>query len=295
MISNPALTIYNESIKQYINVDFEIQTLDGSCSFSEGPVWNPQGFYLFSDIPKNCICKISEENNKEIFIERSGCTLDDTTFLSPQIGSNGLTYNNEGDLLICQHGNGAIAKWDGNTVIPIISEFKNKRFNSPNDIVVHENESVFFSDPPYGLLDQQLMPGRFQSLAGIYCFKDEQVILICDKFQYPNGVCLSPDHKILYCCSNKPSEKFVLMYDAATLELKGALCEENGDGIKCDKKGNLFLCTRDGLLILDEKGNPLGLIKLKTIPANCGWGGVSGNDLLLTARENIFLIKDLQR
>ena len=295
MISNPALTIYDESIQQYINVDFEIQTIDDSCSFSEGPVWNPEGFYLFSDIPENIIYKISEGNNKEIFIERSGCTLDDISFLSQQIGSNGLTFNNEGALLICQHGNGAVAKWNGNSIDPFINEYNNKRFNSPNDIVIHKNGTVFFSDPPYGLIDQKLMPENFQSIAGIYSFNDEEIFLICDKFQYPNGVCLSPDHKILYCCSNKPTEKFVLMYDAETFELNGQLCEENGDGIKCDKRGNLYLCTRDGLLIIDEKGKRLGMIQLKTIPANCGWGGENGNDLLITARENIFLIKDLQR
>jgi gluconolactonase len=295
MSINPALHIYDERIKEILQTNFEIEVLDNTCSFSEGPVWNKEGFYLFSDIPQNVICKIIPGEAKQIFIEQSGCTHNDTTILAEQLGSNGLTYDNEGQLLICQHGNGAVAKWDGESVKPFISKHNNRRFNSPNDIVVHHDGTIFFSDPPYGLKDQKLVPEKFQLLAGIYCWRNQKLILVCDQYQYPNGVCLSPDHTILYCCSNKPSEKFILAYNAKTLELIGKLCKENSDGIKCDAKGNLFLCAREGMVILDGKGKRLGVISLKTILANCCWGGEEGKDLFITARENIYLIRNLQR
>ena len=291
---NPALTIFDERIKDVIHTDFETKVLADDCSFSEGPLWNRDGYYLFSDIPRNEICKISPGHQKQTLITNSGCTLKDRNDLSEQIGSNGLAYDANGGLYICQHGNGAIAKWDGD-MQPLLTEFNGKRFNSPNDLVIHPNGSIFFSDPPYGLKEQKLALGKAQPVGGIYCVRNGTAILFCTRFQYPNGVCLSPDEKIVYCCSNKSFERFVLAYNAATLELKGTVCNENGDGIKCDRKGNLYLCTKEGILIVDERGKRLGLISFPTIPANCCWGGADGNDLFVTARENIFLIKDLQK
>ncbi len=112
MSINPALHIYDERIKEILQTNFEIEVIDNNCSFSEGPVWNKEGFYLFSDIPQNVICKIIPGEAKQIFIEQSGCTHNDTTILAEQLGYNGLTYNNEGQILICKQGNDAVAKWD---------------------------------------------------------------------------------------------------------------------------------------------------------------------------------------
>ena len=198
-------------------------------------------------------------------------------------------------LFICQHGNGAVATWDGNEVKPFCTHYNNKPFNSPNDIVVTAGTSVFFSDPPYGLKEQKLQPQLAQSMAGFYCWRNEEMKLITGKYQFPNGVCLSPDEKSLYTCSNKPFEKFVLEFDTATLAFKRKVADENSDGIKCDKRGNLWLCTKEGIVIINAKGERLAKIELETIPANACWGGVALNDFFITARNNIFLIKDLQK
>jgi gluconolactonase len=167
-------------------------------------------------------------------------------------------------------------------------------FNSPNDIVVHQDGTLFFSDPPYGLKEQKLQPQNFQSLAAIYCWRGGKLTLVTDRYQYPNGVCLSPDEKSLYTCSNKLFENFILEFDAATLEFKREVAKENSDGIKCDGKGNLYLCTKEGIIIINTKGERLAKINLETIPANACWGGAQLNDLFITARNNIFLIKNLQ-
>jgi gluconolactonase len=111
--------------------------------------------------------------------------------------------------------------------------------------------------------------------------------------QYPNGVCLSPDQNVLYCCSSKPFEKVVLAFDAQSLKFLKVVTKENSDGIKCDPYGNLYLCSKEGILIFDAEGNQLGKIELTTIPANACWGGLEGRDLLITARQNIFLIRQL--
>jgi gluconolactonase len=154
---------------------------------------------------------------------------------------------------------------------------------------------MFFSDPPYGLKDQRLIPGKYQPVAGIYYRKDGVIKLLCDQYQYPNGVCLSPDKKTLFTCSNKEFERFVLMFDAETFQPKGIFCNENGDGIKCDKHGNVYLCTREGILILDDYGKRSALLELPTIAANICWGGKDQKDMFITARQNIFLIRNFMK
>lgn len=292
---HPAITVFDDSVHQFINTDFEIKMLDNSIHFSEGPVWNGEGFYLFSDIPQNVIYKIAGGKNKEVYLTESGCSSDNNRALAEQIGSNGLAYDSSGNLLICQHGNGAIALYNGTFLKPHITGFNGKPFNSPNDIVVHPDGSVFFSDPPYGLKDQKPDTEKYQPAAGIYCYRNGDLKMITDRYQYPNGVCLSPDKRSLFTCSNKPFEALVLEWDVDTLELKRQVAAENGDGIKCDRSGNLYLCNKEGLLILNSDGKRLAMIALETIPANCCWGGHEGNDLLITARQNIFLISNLQK
>jgi len=256
-------------------------------------VWNNEGYYLFSDIPRNCIVQVKENGEKKDIISNSGFTNNRSIELSEQRGSNGLAYDKNGLLFICQHGNGAIATWNGNELKPFCTHYNSKPFNSPNDIVVAKDGSVFFSDPPYGLKDQKMQPEKAQPIAGFYCWRNDEIKLITDQYLYPNGVCLSPDEKSLYTCSNKPFEKFVLEFDAATLAYKRKLADENSDGLKCDKWGNLWLCTKEGIVIINTEGERLAKIELETIPANACWGGDAQKHLLVTARNNIFLIKDL--
>lgn len=294
-MQHPALTIFDDQLMEFINADFEIKLLDNQCNFSEGPVWNNNGFYLFSDIPENIIYKISESGGKEIYLEESGCNFSDRSLLSEQPGSNGLAYNEDGNLLICQHGNGAVSKYNSSKIETLISSYNDKRFNSPNDIIITKNGAIFFSDPPYGLKDQQLNEEFAQPLAAIYCYRNGDLKILSEQYKFPNGVCLSPDESSLYCCSTKEDEKYVLEYDTESLELKGVVARENSDGIKCDRYNNFYLSTGEGLLILDKNGKRLGLISFDTIPSNHCWGGASGNDLLITGRENIYIIKDLQK
>jgi gluconolactonase len=289
------LTIYQDEIKNYINIDFEIESLDNSCLFSEGPVWNKEGHYLFSDIPNNVINKIIPGTAKQVYLNNSGCSNEAEAELPGMMGSNGLAYDAENNLFVCQHGDHAIAKLYKSSLIPIITSYQNKKLNSPNDIIIDKEGSVFFSDPPYGLKDQKINTEKYQPLAGFYCFRNEELKLFSDKYQYPNGICISPDGKFLYTCSNKPFEAFVLEFYTRDLSQKRVVCQETSDGIKCDAYGNLYLCNKEGIIIADTKGKRMGLIKLPTIPANCCWGGSGLKDLFVCARENIFLIRGLQK
>jgi gluconolactonase len=290
-----SLTVYKEEIFNFINKDFRIEVLSDDCRFTEGPVWNQNDqYYLFSDITANCIYKISENETKQLYISNSGTNnMMDPDLKSDQSGSNGLAYDNHGNLLICRHGSHDVALYDGDKIISLIDSCRGKPFNSPNDIVIHKDGTIYFSDPPYGLKNGKLFPGKYQGRAGVYAFRHNQLTLISDKYQYPNGVCLSLDQALLYVGSNKPNEKFISIYDTGSFEFKGIFAEENSDGIKMDKHGNLILCSNEGIIFLNKQGERMALIRLAAIPANACWGGKDMNDLIVTARENVYLIKGL--
>ena len=293
---NAALKIYDDHLHYFIDANFEITTLADDCLFTEGPVWNKQGFYLFSDITANTVYQIIPGKTKQVFISNSGTNRENDGDLKPdQIGSNALAYTKDGELLVCRHGSHEIAQWDGGKLQPFISSYQNKPFNSPNDLVVDAKGRIFFSDPPYGLKNGQLNPGKFQPIAGVYCYDEEKIKLICDKYQYPNGVCITPDGKQLYICSNKPFENFISVYDVDTLDFIRILARENSDGIKCDPHGNVYLCNKDGIIVLNEEGKRLAIIEFPTVPANICWGGKELKDLFITAREKVFLIRNLLR
>lgn len=289
------LIIYHPELTNYIHTDFELSLLDDTCMFSEGPVWNKEGYYLFSDIPNNHVNRIVPGQAKAVYLQNSGCSNAAEAELARMMGSNGLAYDAEGNLLICQHGDHAIAKYNGSLLAPFITSFQNKKLNSPNDIVLDKDGAVFFSDPPYGLKEQKINPGKYQPVAGFYCWRNGELELFCDKYEYPNGICISPDGEFLYTCSNKPFEAFVLEFYVKDLTQKRVVCQENSDGIKCDAYGNLYLCNREGIIIINTKGKRTGLIQLPTVPANCCWGGEGLKDLFICARENIFLIRNLQK
>jgi gluconolactonase len=289
------IATYNPVISDYINTDATLLTLANDCEFTEGPVWNADGYYLFSDTTANVIYKISEGRKKEVFLSNAGTNnINDEDLKPGQAGSNALAYDANGELIVCQHGSHAIAKFDGHNLQPFISHYAGKPFNSPNDMILRSNGSLYFSDPPYGLKDAQINPEKYQPLAGVYCWKEGALQLICDKYQYPNGVCLSPDESFLYICSNKPFEKRISIYDTQMNSFVKVFAEETSDGIECDTYGNVYLCNKEGVIILDTEGSRLAMIELPTIPANICWGGAAGNDLFVTARENIFLLKNLR-
>lgn len=289
------LTIFQSSLSDFIRKDFELELLDDTCLFSEGPVWNQSGYYLFSDISSNIINKIIPGEVKEVYITHSGCEDEASAELPRMMGSNGLAYHTDGKLLVCRHGNHDVACYDGHRLLPYITTYNGKPLNSPNDIVVHQNGQVFFSDPPYGLKNQKINSEKYQPLAGFYCWREGKLELMWNKMLYPNGVCLSTNQESLYACSNKPFEANILEFDVGTLAFKRVVGEYNSDGIKCDQRGNLYLCNKDGIIIINGNGEKLGLIQLPTIPSNICWGGKEGRDLFITARQNIFLIRDLQK
>ena len=168
----------------------EPERLATGFQFTEGPVWMADGYLLFSDIPANIMYKWTPESGAEVWREPSG-------------NSNGLTRNSDDLLLACEHGNRRVSRTNpAGTVETIAGAYQGKRLNSPNDVVVKSDGSVYFTDPPYGLTTLGPDEGQELDFHGVYRLSpDGQTLtLLADDYDCPNGLCFSPDESIL--CGN---------------------------------------------------------------------------------------------
>jgi gluconolactonase len=293
--TSPTITIYDAAGTTGNNFEtVRIEKVATGFGFSEGPVWHPDNYLLFSDIPGNRIWQLSPSGEKKVYLENSGFTGKDTSALSDQVGSNGLAIDKEQNLLICQHGNHALSilhKQNGQSVLT--GKFEGKPFNSPNDLVVKSDGTIFFSDPPYGLRDRLLNPGLFQSHAGVYLYKNGITTLLTEDFRYPNGLCFSPDERYLYVSSNHPDEPYLWRYELSSgneVLHQTVLIQQNADGIKSDEQGNIYMCTDEGILVVSPEGKKLALIHIPETPANIAWAGSEFRELFCTARSSIYHI-----
>ena len=263
-------------------LDSPIEELATGFAFTEGPLWHPDGFWIFSDIPNNRINKVTPQGDVEVFREPSG-------------NSNGLTFDRQGRLLACEHGNRRVSRTSADgTVETLVDRFAGKRLNSPNDVVVHSCGAVYFTDPPYGIKPNQ----QEQAHNGVYRVDGEgQMLLLADDFERPNGLAFSPDESILYI--DDSHHQHIRAFDVAD---DGSL--HNGrlfadlsdpgdgvpDGMKIDRDGRVFATNARGLWVFDGDGSPLGVIETPQVPANCAWGE-DGRTLLMTARTSVYTVR----
>lgn len=282
------ITLFDHAATRFENVSSSC--LGNHFQFTEGPVWHPNGYLLFSDTPTNRIYRLSN-NQVTVFIDKAGFTGSDDSLLSDQVGPNGLAFDTNGALLVCQHGDHRIAKWEDGLFTPIVASFENRPFNSPNDLRLHSSGSLFFSDPPYGLKDQVLNKNDFQSRAAVHRVRDGIIDVITTELNYPNGLVFSPSNDLLYVSSNHPDEprllRFVVDKDGNVGE-KHEFMTQNADGLETDQRGNLYMATDDGVLIADPQGHKLALIPLDETPTNMCWEDGKYNVLYVTARSAVY-------
>ncbi len=198
-----------------------LENLADGWDWAEGPLWIKEGGYLLSsDIPKNSIIKWKEGEGKSVFLHPSGC-LHDCDVLK-ESGSNGLTLDHEGRIILCQHGERRLARLekDGKTITVLADHYDGKRFNSPNDVVVKSNGDVYFTDPPYGLVrrDHKVgepeYPGMEMDYCGVYRYsKDGKLTLLTKEMTKPNGIAFSPDEKTLYVSNSDPEQAIWMAWE----------------------------------------------------------------------------------
>lgn len=295
-------------LDQLIAPEATIEAVAEGFRWSEGPVWLPeQEFLIFSDVPRNTAYSWSEQKGLEIFLSPSGYT--GSKERRGGSGSNGLALDNQGKLLLCQHGDRRLARLDSplgepqSNFVTLADKTAGKRFHSPNDLVVHSSGAVFFTDPPYGLPGGWNDPNRELDVQGVYRLdSDGTVHLLIRDLKRPNGITLSPDEKTLYVAQSDRSELNIMAYD-----LDDQLQPVNGrvffdalplyrdrkgscDGMKVDQHGNLLATGPGGVLVITPEGKHLGTIMPGKPVANCGFGD-DGRTLYLTAERYLCRIR----
>ena len=303
-----AVTIIRKDARfdKLVPADAKVEKLADGYTWVEGPVWNKKESYLlFSNIPKNEIIKWQEGKGASQFLSPSGYSGKEP-FTGKEPGTNGLTYDAEGHLVMCQHGDRRIARLeaDGKTIKGLADKFEGKRLNSPNDLVYHSNGDLYFTDPIYGLPKNWDDPGRELDFCGVYRLgKDGKLTLLTKEITRPNGIAFSPDEKKLYVACSDPEKAIWMVYD---VKADGTLA--NGkvffdatpwakekkpglpDGMKVDKDGNLFATGPGGLHVFAPDGTLLGTFDTGVPTANCNWGD-DGSTLYITANTALLRVK----
>jgi gluconolactonase len=289
------------AMDEIVPASSQIEKLAGGFTFTEGPIWMKEGHLLFSDIPPNVIRKWTPDGQVTVFLEESGYEGTDAP-AGAFIGSNGLTLDSEGRLIICEHGNGRVTRLekDGSRTV-LAAKFEGKRLNSPNDAVFKSDGWLYFTDPPYGFVKQDEDPKKELRFNGIYRVKDQKLELLHKDMTRPNGLAFSPDEKYLYVANSDPARKVWMRFEVTAkgqlanpqvlYDVTSSTAEGLPDGMKVDVKGNLYCTGPGGVWIFSPDGKHLGTIQPPEVPANCAWGDADGKTLYMTARTGLYRIK----
>ncbi len=298
----------NEELNKVIDPKVKIEKLADGFQFTEGPVWHPDGYLLFSDPNTNVIYKYDPKiGNVSIYMTKSGYSgFDIGDYHQP--GSNGLAIDTEGRLIACQHGNRRLVRHELKGPVTVLSAgYDNKKLNSPNDVVLKSNGDAYFTDPPYGLPKAFNDKGKETPFSGVYRVnKQGKTDLLTTDLGGPNGIAFSPDEKYLYVSNwdirDIHNTKTLWRYEVKPdgmltngkifFDMNQTDDDEALDGLKVDNKGYIFASAPGGVWIISPEGKYLGKIVGPERPANMAWGD-DGKTLYLTAHTGLYKISTL--
>ncbi|MFZ1749686.1 MAG: SMP-30/gluconolactonase/LRE family protein [Saprospiraceae bacterium] len=283
------IMMLDDELLTIIDTSTDIEILAEGFVWSEGPLWlESEAKVIFSDVPQNTIYSWDEKQGKQVYLHPAGFTGNSET--GKEEGSNGLMLDTEGHLLICQHGNRAIAKMMSALATPqdsftfLATHFDNKKLNSPNDLCVAKDGTIFFTDPPYGLPDQDSDIRKELSFNGVYQLsKEGNVTLIDSTMSRPNGIALSSDEKYMYVANSDKDQAIWVKYALdgqkkvvakTTFADKTLLVPDHKglpDGMKINAQGYLFFTGPGGVLIFHRDGRHLGTIHTGQATSNCAF------------------------
>ena len=236
-----------------------------------------------------------------MFRSKSGYSgIDIGRFTQP--GSNGLTFDPQGRLTICQHGNRRVIRVEPHGNITVLADrYEGRRLNSPNDLVYRSDGTLFFTDPPFGLPGVFDDPDKELPFSGVFAARDGEVTLVTDELEGPNGLAFSPDERYLYVGNWDPERKVVMRYELAPDEqvvdatVLFDMTDDEGedaiDGLKVDQAGNVYACGPGGVWVISPHGDHLGTLRLPEAPHNLAWGDEDGRTLYVTALTSVYRIR----
>jgi gluconolactonase len=283
-----AMPTNNEKEKNFLQAILgereALEKLAGDFQFIEGPVWHPDGFLLFSDIPANIIYKFASNKQVEVFRRPSG-------------KANGNTLDKESRLITAEHENRRVSRTEKDgKVITLADRYEGKKLNSPNDLVVKSDGSIYFTDPPYGITKEQEELGFY----GVYRLApDGKLTLLVKDLVLPNGIAFSPDEQKLYV--NNSEAGYIAVFDVkpdGTVTNQRVFAElkdpgKNGvpDGLKVDVEGNVYSTGPGGVWIFSPDGKLLGKISVPETATNLAWGDKDYKTLYITASKSLYRIR----
>jgi gluconolactonase len=285
-----SVEIRDPAFRDAVGPAVEFERIVSGCLFTEGPLWHArEGYLLFSDMPGDHL---------RTWSPREGVT----TFRKPCNQSNGLAWDREGRLLACEHSSSSLTRTEKDGRITVLaSHYQGKELNSPNDLVVRSDGSIYFSDPTYGRAEYYGRP-REPELAfrGVYRVEPEsrRITLLADDFGQPNGLCFSADERLLFV--NDTDRQHIRVFDVAAdggLSNSRVWAETVGegagapDGMKIDSAGNLYCCGPGGIHVFDAAARCLGVIRVPEYTANFCWGDADLRSLYITASTSVYRIR----
>jgi gluconolactonase len=292
---DPAIVIIDKRFEKYFQFNAAVEQLWTGARWMEGPVWFGDGkFLLFSDIPNNRILRWTEDTGEV------------SVFRKPSNNANGNTRDKQGRLITCEHDTRRVTRteYDGSISV-LIDHFQGKPLNAPNDVVVHSNGSIWFTDPGYGILS--VYEGHIDKLelpTNVYRLDPSsgEVSIATNELARPNGLCFSPDEKLLYIVdTGQPADKPhpIRVFDViegkklSTGRLFCDMGKGTSDGIRCDTDGNVWSSANggdgyDGVHVFAPDGKMIGKICLPEICSNLCFGGEKHNRLFMTASQSLY-------
>jgi gluconolactonase len=300
----PGIVRLDPRFDKLVPKEAKLEKIADGYTWVEGPVWDRKGGYLlFSDIPANSILKWKEGEGASVFMKPSGYS-GAKPFKGREPGSNGLIFDLNGKLVVCEHGDRRLTRVEDDGKKSVLADrYEGKRLNSPNDVIVKSNGDFYFTDPAYGLPKSFNDSTRELDFCGLFRVStDGKVTLLTKEINAPNGIAFSPDEKKLYVTDSHDKRPAWLVYD---LKEDGMI--ENGrlfhdakefkkkfpgspDGMKVDKDGNVYGSGPGGIFVFAPDGTHLGTIETGVATSNCNWGD-DGSTLYITASSTVYRIK----
>ncbi len=271
------------SLQTIMSSNAKIEKLSDGLKFTEGPVWHPRGFLLFSDIPGDTIYKWTNDGKISIYRRPAG-------------NPNGNTFDTQGRLITAEH-NRRLVRTETNGQITVLAErYQGKRLNSPNDIVVKSDGSIYFTDPPYGISKEKEELGFY----GIYRLTpDGTLTLLSKEMVRPNGLAFSPDEKKLYVSDSEKG--YIRVFEVKSdgtltnsrvfAELTGPTDKGVPDGMKVDVQGNIYCSGSEGVWVFSPTSQLLGKILVPEVVTNLAWGDKDYKTLYITAGQGVYRIR----
>jgi gluconolactonase len=297
---DPAIEVIDPRFAKYKVGNAAVERLYTGTRWAEGPVWFGDGRYLlFSDIPNNRMLRWLEDTGEV------------SVFRSPSNYSNGNFRDRQGRLLTCEHDSRRLTRteYDG-TITVLMDSYQGKKLNAPNDLAVHSDGAIWFTDPGYGIMSNyEGHKAAFELPANVYRLdpKTREVTVVTSDMDKPNGICFSPDEKLLYIVDTgapkHPADPHqIRVYDVADgVRLKNGrmfvnMAPGSSDGIRCDVDGNVWSAagwgdqTYNGVHVFAPDGTLIGKIHLPETCANLCFGGAKKNRLFMAASQSLYAV-----